>query len=79
MKKLITILLTLLLALSLCACDSGKKEPTAKAQASGPAFPVEPGTPASEMTLPESTGSDLTWEEIEQILAEMEAAEAEGQ
>ena len=66
MKKLITILLTLLLALSLCACNSGKKEPATS-------------IPASEMTLPESTGSDLTWDEIEQILAEMEAAEAEGQ
>ena len=66
MRKLITILLTLLLALSLCACNSGKKEPVTS-------------IPASEMTLPESTGSDLTCDEIEQILAEMEAAEAEGQ
>jgi len=63
MRKQIAILLTLILTLSLCACTSDKKE-------------QENRIPASEMELPEATDSDLTQAEIEQILAEMEAAEA---
>jgi len=49
MRRIITILLTAMLLLSLCACNVGKGA---------------------------STGSDLTQEEIEQILAEMEAEES---
>ena len=68
MRRLITILLTITLALGLCACGGGRKDPAAKHQTN---------TPASEMKLPASTGSDLTAEEIDRILEEMEAAEAE--
>ena len=66
MRKLIAILLTIILALSLCAC-SGGKDPEKHATK----------TPASEMKLPPATGSDLTWEEIEQLLEEADAEEAQ--
>lgn len=51
MKKYISLLLTLVCLLSLCACGGGKAEPTAAPVAEAPVIetPVETAAPAEEM------------------------------